>query len=268
MSTDLSGKVAIVTGGARGMGRAVAHRLARAGADVAIADIDLDGAKIWGEELTAASVPDEIRAMGRRSLGFEGDLGAQAVAQALVDQTVKELGGVDILVNVAGGVITDVPTSYASITSESDYEILFSANFKSTVFCCQAATPHLKARKGVIVNFSSGAGSHPAADGQMAHYAASKAAVNSYTRSLAGELGPFGVRVNAVLPGLIMTARIASLAEKRGVGTEEIVGRIPLRRRGVADDLAKTVEFLVGDGAGYITGQCLAVNGGLTLSAT
>ena len=265
---NLDGKVAIVTGGARGMGRGIALELARAGADVAIADIDLDGARTWGEELSAASVMDEIRALGRRSTGFQGDLGAEATTRKMVDQVVTELGGVDILVNVAGGAITEAAGSFASISPESDLDLLMAANYKSTVFCCQAATPYLKARRGAIVNFSSTAGTHPNATGALAHYGASKAAINSFTRSLAGELGPFGVRVNALLPGLILTARVATLAEKRGIATANEIDRIPLRRLGQVEDLTKVVEFLVSEDAGYITGQCIAVNGGLTRSAT
>lgn len=250
------------------MGRGIALQLARAGADVAIADIDLDGARAWGETLTAATVMDEVRALGRRSVGFEGDLSQQASANRMVSEAVAALGGVDILVNVAGGAITDAAASFASTSPESDLDLLLSVNYKSTVFCCQAAAPHLKERKGAIVNFSSTAGTHPSPTGALAHYGASKAAVNSFTRSLAGELGPFGVRVNAVLPGLILTARVAAQAEKRGIATSGEVDRIPLRRLGQVEDLTRVVEFLVSDDAGYITGQCIAVNGGLTRSAT
>lgn len=268
MSRKLDGKVAIVTGAARGIGRAIALQLARAGANVVIADLDLNGAGQWGEELTAGSVMDEVRALGRRSLGVEGDLGDRLFAQRVVDQVVCEFGGVDILVNVAGGAITDAATSPGSVSPESDLDLVFSANYKSAVFCCQAATHSLKQRRGAIVNFSSTVGSHPSATGALAHYAASKAAVNSFTRSLAAELGPFGVRVNAVLPGIIMTARIAALAQKRAIGTADDIERIPLRRFGQPDDIAKVVEFLASDDAGYITGQCLAVNGGITRSPT
>ncbi|MGE0829926.1 MAG: SDR family NAD(P)-dependent oxidoreductase [Hyphomonadaceae bacterium] len=270
MGAHLEGKAAIVTGAARGMGRAIALRLARAGADVAIADIDLNGAKAWGEELEADSVAGEIQKIGRRAIGVEGDLSQRAAADALIAKAVAAFGRLDILVNCAGGAITPMETSFASITPDADMEKLFGANYRSAVYCCQAATPHLrKAGAGAaIVNISSGAGNSAAPNGSLAHYVASKHALTTYTRSLAGELGPEGIRVNAVAPGIIFTARVAKLAKERNLGTDEQLKSVPLRRWGFADDIAKVTEFLVSDMAGYVTGQCIAVNGGATLSPT
>ena len=105
-------------------------------------------------------------------------------------------------------------------------------------------------------------------NGSLAHYVASKHALTSYTRALAGELGPEGIRVNAIAPGIVFTARVATLAKERHLGTDEQVKGVALRRWGQADDIAKVVEFLASDMAGYITGQCIAVNGGATLSPT
>ena len=119
-------------------------------------------------------------------------------------------------------------------------------------------------RSGVIVNVTSGIG-HAEPRGALAHYASAKAAVTMFTRSLAGELGPLGVRANAIAPGTTMTARIAKLAEERGIGIPSQIDSIALRRFGTADDIAKVAEFLVSDLASFVTGQSIAVNGGWTL---
>ena len=148
MSRDnvLSGKVAVVTGAARGMGRAFAHRLAQMGADVAILDVDLSGASKFGETLLAASVADEIVAMGRRSLGVQVDLGNRASATDALQRVAKELGTVDILVNAAGGMITPIERSSASLSPDEDTRALFAANFDSMLHCCQAVIPGMRAR--------------------------------------------------------------------------------------------------------------------------
>ena len=265
MSEGIAGKIAVVTGAARGVGRATALRLARAGADVVISDLDLDGAKTWGETLTAATVMDEVKALGRRSIGVEGDLSDRAAANSLIERTVREMGRIDILVNNAGGVIAPVETSFATTTPDEDMELLFNANYRTMVNCSQAAAPHLRAQSGAIVNVTSGVGTVPP-NGSIAHYVAFKGGVTLFTRSLAAELGPDGVRVNAVSPGTTLTARIVAQAERRGIGTPDQVQNIALRRFGQADDIAKVIEFLASDLAGFVTGQCIAVNGGASLS--
>jgi len=265
MSHGISGKVAIVTGAAGGIGRATALRFARAGADVVIADMDLNAAARWGEELTAVTVPDEVIGLGRRSFGFQGNLSDRASAVELVRRTVAELGTVDFIVNAAGGVVAPVDRSFASTTTDEDMELLFAANYRTVVNCCQAAAAHMRERRsGVIVNVTSGIG-HAEPRGALAHYAFAKAAVTMFTRSLAGELGPLGVRANAIAPGTTMTARIAKLAEERGIGIPSQIDSIALRRFGTADDIAKVAEFLVSDLASFVTGQSIAVNGGWTL---
>ena len=263
----LAGKVAVVTGAARGIGRATALRLARAGADVAISDLDLDGAKLWGEKLGAASVADEIRSLGRRAVAVEGDLANRAVAERVMAQAAEGLGRIDILVNVAGGVITPVEESFASRADDQNREKLFNANYVSAVNCCQAAVPYLRAAGpgSSIVTISSVPGNQSTPDGSLAHYMAAKSALTIYSRGLAGELGPDGIRVNAIAPGIMFTARVATLAKERGIGTDDQLAQIALRRFGKADDVAKVVEFLAGELAGYVTGQCIAVNGGATL---
>jgi 3-oxoacyl-[acyl-carrier protein] reductase len=266
-AAPLRGKVAIVTGAARGIGRAIALRLARAGADIAVADVDLAGAKMWGEELTADSVPEEIERLGRRAIGITANLGRREQADDLVVQAVARLGKVDILVNCAGGAMTQFEDSFATTSPEQDRRLVFDANLNSMIYCCQAASRHLIAsgEGAAIVNFSTSHGTPVTANGSLAFYLAAKAAVVSFTRSLAGELGPKGVRANVVSPGLTRSARVEKLAQSRPIGSQSQVDLVALRRWGEPDEIAKVVQFLVSDASSYITGQCLAVNGGLTL---
>ena len=264
MDSEFAGQVAVVTGAARGIGRAIALRLAKNGADVAIADLDLAGAKEFDEVLEADSVEDEIRNLGRRSLGVEADLGRSENADALIEQTVAAFGRVDILVNCAGGATIPHEISRASVTPDAEMTAVFAANYGSMVFCSRAAVKQMRRQgNGVIVNIASVAGIFAPPTGDIAHYGASKAAMVSFTRSLAGEVGPDGIRVNAVAPGIIMTARIAALAGTRDVGTPEQAMGVPLGRMGEPDDVAKVVQFFASDLSAYVTGQCVAVTGGM-----
>ena len=268
MMDGIEGKVAVVTGAARGIGRAVALRLARAGADVAILDIDLDAARHWNEPLTADTVMDEVRAFGRRSTGHAVDLTVREQVMSVMQAVEGDLGGIDILVNAAGGFVTPEATSHASTVSDEDMARLFALNYASSVHCCQAAVAQMRTagQGGSIVNISSQAGAFARSTGALAHYGASKAAINSYTRALAGEVGPDGIRVNAVLPGYTMTSRVSAVAASRGV-SEDMALAFPLRRFAQPDDIAKVVAFFASDLASFVTGQLLLVNGGATLSA-
>ena len=264
----LAGRKAVVTGGARGLGRAYALRLAALGADVAIIDLKLDGAAEYGEALAATTVTAEIEQLGRRGLGIEADLSVNAQARRAIEQVVSAFGAIDILVNNAGGHVTPSDRSDASTMPEEDVRKLFDANFMSTMFCCQAAAETMKRQgHGVIVNTSSQAGittyDHK---GRIAGYAAAKAAVSQYTRYLAAELGPHGIRVNCLAPGVMLTARVAAQAAGRGIGTEAEMQRVPLRRFGQVEDCAGVVEFLVTDLSRYVTGQVISVCGGAVLT--
>jgi NAD(P)-dependent dehydrogenase (short-subunit alcohol dehydrogenase family) len=264
MEAEFAGSVAVVTGAARGIGRAIALRLAKHGADVVIADINLAGAKEFNEALQAASVEDEVRALGRRSLGVEGDLGKSADAETLIARTIETFGRIDILVNCAGGAVTPHASSLASICPDDEIAKVFAANYNSMVYCSRAAVRHMRQQKsGAIINITSVAGFFATPTGHIAHYGASKAAMINYTRSLAGEVGPDGIRVNVVAPGIVMTARIAALAQARGMGNADQAAATPLRRLGEPDDIAKVVQFFASDLAGFVTGQCLAVTGGM-----
>ncbi|MBX3573529.1 MAG: SDR family oxidoreductase [Mesorhizobium sp.] len=267
MTKKLEGQVAIVTGAARGLGRAYALRLAQLGADVVIADLNLDGASDWNEVLSADSVPAEIEALGRRSIGVEGDLSKPEDVERVFAETMKVFGRIDILVNNAGGAIARDSGPLATQTSQSDYDLLMDANVRSTLLCVQAAAPVMKAqRSGVIINVTSQTGVSILPGGLLAVYGAAKAAVAMLTRNLASELGPHGIRVNAISPGIIMTARVAAQAAARGIGTNSQADSLPLRRLGTVEDCAGVVEFLATDLSQYVTGQIICADGGAVLA--
>ena len=264
----LQGQVAIVTGAARGIGRAYALRLAQLGADVVISDINLDSAREFDEELSAASVPDEIRALGRRSIGVQGDLTRRPDARELVARTLAEFGRIDILVNNAGGAFTPVERSTASLVPDEDTAAMFGVNYMTTLYCCQEVAPAMRAQKsGVIVNVATMVALDAAKSGtRLVPYAVAKSAVVQYTRFLAAELGPDGVRVNCLSPGGMLTARIRKQSAGRNMHTEKEMRRIPLQRFGEVEDCANVLEFLVTPLSGYVTGQCISVCGGAVLT--
>lgn len=268
MSESLRGKVALVTGGARGIGRGFVLRLAALGADVAVVDRDLDGAREYGEALTAESVPAEVERLGRRGLGVVADVTDRDAVHAAVDRTVTTLGRLDILVNCAGGMIVPNDRSAASTTPEADTRRLLDANFLGTVHGCQAVAPVMTlGGGGAIVNVASQAGvTTYGTSGRLAAYAAAKAAVVQYTRYLAAELGPAGIRANCISPGIVMTARIAAQAAARGIGGSAEAATVPLRRFGEVEDCANVLEFLVTDLSSYVTGQVISVCGGAVLT--
>lgn len=264
----LAGKVALVTGGARGLGRAYALRLARLGADIAIADLNLDGAREFGETLEAPSVVAEIEALGCRAIGVEGDLSDPEAIDRLFHAIDQTFGQLDILVTNAGGAIGQPDLGLPTQTPPQDAELLFRANYLSMMLCCQAAAERMRKQgSGIIVNLSSQTASAPLPTGNLAVYGAMKAAVTQYTRALAAELGPHGIRANCIAPGIIMTARVAAQARARNIGTDQQAMAIPLRRLGTVEDCAGVLEFLVTDQSQYVTGQCISVCGGAVLTA-
>lgn len=265
---DLKQKVAIVTGGGRGIGRAIALRLAAQGADVVVAARNLTRSERYGEEFTAATVPDEIRALGRKSVGFEGDLCGRDVAKALIARALESFGRIDILVNNAGGALSPVERSKASEMPDEDIEYMMKLNLLSAVYCCQEALPSMRTRKaGTIVNISSAAGVDSSRrQGRLAPYGIAKAGLNHFTRYLAQDVGPDNIRVNCIAAGTIATARIVQSSKARGIGTDADLSHISLRRLGTAAEIASVVQFFASDMSAYVTGQCLSVCGGAILT--
>jgi 3-oxoacyl-[acyl-carrier protein] reductase len=262
----LSGKVAVVTGGARGLGRASAHHLAELGADIALLDIDLDASARYGEELSAATVAGELTAKGVRGFELAVDLTRKSETDRAFARIKDELGRIDILVNVAGGLTTSGNGHAAEIPPE-DIRTNLDINFMTMVHCCQAATSIMRSLQGgVIVNVSSAASLWTYPAGKYAGYAAAKAAVNHFTRHLAAELGPENIRVNSIAPGLFLTSRVAALSAARGIGGTAELEYIPLRRHGTLADFVGVLEFLVTDLSSYVTGECIAACGGSLLT--
>lgn len=258
----LKGKVALITGAARGIGRAHALRLAGLGADIAINDINLNAHKEFEGSESGQSTLEAVEAAGVRALGVECDASQKGQAEELVQEVVSKLGKVDILINNAGGIAGDAAVSYAASFSEEDFHATLDRNLMSTVYCSQAAAEPMKAQEwGRIVNTSSQAGLQAQAGGVYATYGMAKAGIIAYTHYLATELGPFGITVNCVAPAYIATERLQANSYSKMKDPARSF-RIPLGRLGDPDDVSKAVEFFVTDLGDYISGQTLSVCGG------
>lgn len=255
--------VAIVAGGARGIGRAAALRLADRGVHVAVLDVDLDAAAVYGEELTSATVADELVDRAGDGVALQVDLVDAEATTAAVDDVVRRWGRLDSLVVTTGGAVTPYEHSAASRTPVEDLRRLLDVNLAGAVNTCRAAVGHMRASGGgAIVLTGSSAGIVTSDDGMLAAYGASKAAVQHYTRYLAQEVGPSGIRVNCIAPGVIRTARVVAQSLATGLVDDDAAARIPLRRQGEPEDIADVVEFLTGPLSSYVSGQVIAVSGG------
>ena len=256
MELGLTGKVAIVTGGARGIGKSIVEGFAREGASVVISDILLDVAQELAEKLTRN---------GTRVLAVKTDVSKKSDANDLAAATMKEFGKIDILVNAAG-IIRD--TMLVDI-EEEEWDQVLDINVKGIYLIIRAVVPHMIAtRQGKIVNISSRSGKD--AQAGLSHYGASKFAIIGITQSLAKELAPNDINVNAVCPGIVRTDMWERILDARsartGVPREEIwagmIETIPLKRPQVPEDMANMVLFLCSDIARNITGEAINVNGG------
>ncbi|MBI3087009.1 MAG: 3-oxoacyl-ACP reductase FabG [candidate division NC10 bacterium] len=262
----LAGKVAIVTGGAQGIGRGIVLCMAKEGADIAIADLKVE---------EAAKVADEVKALGRKALAVKADVTKQADFEALFETVKKELGKIDILVNNAG--VACKPGLPFTNNTEEDWDRVHAVNVKSIFFACKAIAPYFIERKaGRIINIASIAG--PMNSPSMPPYSVSKMGVITFTKIVAKELAAHDVTVNAICPGILWTAFWQELAETmartnpqfagmapRQVFDSRVQAVIPMRREQTPEDIGWAAVFLASDEARSITGQALHVDGGVVM---
>ncbi|MCI0696791.1 3-oxoacyl-ACP reductase FabG [candidate division KSB1 bacterium] len=246
---NLSNQIMFITGASRGIGRAAALLAAKAGAAVAI---NYRQAKSDAESLVA-----EIVKSGGKAAAFQADVGNYAEVEKMVAAVLQQFGQIDVLVNNAG------IWTYGAIDtmSEEVWDETMAANLKSIYNCCRLVVPHMKARRsGKIINIASTAGQR--GEAFHSHYAATKGAIISFTKSLAPELAPHNILVNCVAPGWVATDMSNAAITEEG---ENITNLIPLRRAGKGEEIAGAILFLASDLASYITGEILNVNGGNVL---
>ncbi len=249
---SLSGKNAVVTGGASGIGRGICLRLAREGANVAILDLNLAGAE---------KVAAEITALGRKAVAYQVDVVNRAQVDAAIERVHKELGPVQILVNDAGigkfVLLTEM--------NEAAWDEMIAIHLKGTFNCTKAVVQDMvNAKWGRIVSISSTAGLGGAAG--LVHYSAAKAGIVGFTKALAQELGPIGITVNAIAPGLIDTPILrvdGAITQRMQRFIDTTVKHSPVRRSGVPDDIAAACAYLASEEASFFTGQVMSPNGGM-----
>ncbi|MBX9896363.1 MAG: 3-oxoacyl-ACP reductase FabG [Qipengyuania sp.] len=250
--TELKGKVAIVTGASRDIGRAVAIELARRGAKVAV--------NYRADEAVADAVVDQIRQAGGEAVKVRADVTKAGDGVRLVSETREAFGeSIDILVNVAGGMVERRPLD---AMDEDFFNHVMQLNVTSTFLVTQAVVPHMPAGSA-IVNFASQAGRDGGGPGACA-YATSKGAVMTFTRSMAKELGPRGIRVNALCPGMIATTFHDRFTKDEV--RANVAASTPLRRQGISEEVATTVAWLASDAAAFVNGANIDINGGTFFS--
>lgn len=242
----LKGKVALITGGAQGIGKAIALLFTREGAKVVIADINLEKAR---------ETCQEVESLGGETLAVGGNVAGAKEAETMVQQAADQFGRLDILVNNAGITRDQVLLRM----KEEDWDLVMAVNLKGAFLCTKAALRlFLKQKSGKVVNIASVTGEMGNAG--QANYAASKAGLIGFTKSIAREYASRNIQVNAVAPGFIDTAMSQAIPQK---DREFLIKQIPMERLGTAEDVAEAVLFLASPAADYITGQVLSVNGGM-----
>lgn len=246
---DLTGRVALVTGGSRGIGRAIALRLAGLGAKLAV--------NYHSNQAAAEEVVQAIQAEGGEAIAIQGDVRDPQDAARIVKTTLDTFGKLDILVNNAG----TTRDTLLALMKEADWDVVLDTNLKGTFNCTKAAIrPMMRQRWGRIINITSISG--VMGNAGQANYSAAKAGLIGFTKAVAREVGSRNITVNAVAPGYVPTDLTASLPE-------DLVARMlemtPLKRAGTGEDVANAVAFLASDAASYITGQVLCVDGGMAM---
>ena len=249
---DFSGRVAIVTGGATGIGYATALQLAKLGAGVAICSRTVDELEDAAARISAQS--------GSKCLAVPTDVKQEEAVVAMVQRTLDEFGRIDVLINNAGGTrmgpLEHIPTR--------GWDSIFELNVRSAYVATREAGRHMIERgAGAIVNVSSGAGITGVKGG--AHYSAAKSALQMFTRVTAAEWGRFGIRANCVAAGAIASERVLAAWDAAGLDPEQMGAAVPLGRTGTPEEMANMIVFLASDAAGYVTGQVIAVDGGPSL---
>jgi len=247
---SLEGKIAIVTGGGQGIGKEIAVTFAQAGAHLVIADINRE---------TAEETARQITSLGREALAVQVDVRDMSQIEDMINRTLEEFERLDIMVNNAGFGHLTVPLVEMA---EQDWDNWITLNLKSTFLCCKAAGKiMIRQGTGNIINMSSMAalGAYPTG----VNYSAAKAGIKNLTETLAVELGPYNIRVNALAPGIIETFLTKSLYQKHPHLKEQRLKNIPLGRTGTPEDVANTALFLACDASSYISGQTIAINGAM-----
>ena len=251
----LQNRVAIVTGGASGIGRAIALTFGREKAQVVIGDIDLAGAE---------KVASEVKELGSKALAVQADVSKQIEVKMMVEKTIAEFSKIDILVNNAAYLGFSWEHKPFIDTDEAEWDRHINVTFKGTLHCCKAVLPYMIEQKwGRIINITSDSAKIMAPRGE-ALYSACKAGIAGFSRCLAGEVAQYNILVNCVAPGLVMTPSVAKTRPREW--QDKVIKSIPLRRAAIPEDIANMVLFLASDDASYITGQHFSVDGGVVVS--
>ena len=256
----LENRVAIVTGGAKGIGKAISLKFAAEGCDIIVNAMHIEGAE---------KVAEEVKKLGRRSLAIAADVADATQVNDMVDRTVKEFGKIDILVNNAGG-ISEATGGAIESTTDEDWNRIISINLTGQFLCCRAVVPHMKKNKyGKIVNVSSMGAIHPPAP--IVHYHSAKGGVLGLTTNLAFELRQENITVNAILPGPVLSEffnnMLDEMTEEEGKAFFNMLdNRVPMHRMGKPEEIAGVALFLASDMSSYVTGESICAGGGLPLT--